>query len=163
MTRMAPANVPLTHIQAFVLGRLRDAGPMTSADFAGSRKVRSGDEWAKPVLNTLEARGLITFGRQGRRTLSTITDTGFELIRDLPPTPRRYEAMPDAEGVSDALTTARRYLAGSNTDWITIDEIANWMGPSTPLDAAEMEEARRIGEILTGRDLMPRDDTYDIS
>lgn len=158
MNRMAPTATDLTHIQGFVLGRLRDAGPMSSNDF---REARRGEldngstEWAKPVLNTLRDRGYATAEKSGRSQVFTITEAGRDAISDMGETPARLAAFPDRGGSSLCLWQARKWLHGADMSQVTLEEIRNGTSLTGELDAAEKAEMIRIGKLLTGRDLSP--------
>lgn len=158
MTRMAPTAAGLTLIQGFVLGRLRDAGPMSSNDF---REARRGEldngstEWAKPVLNSLRDRGYATSEKAGRSQVFTITPAGHDAIVDMPPTPARLIAFPDRDGSSLCLHRARRWLRDDDPAAVTLEDVRNGTGLTGDLDDAETAELVRIGRIITGRDLSP--------
>ena len=80
----------MTPIQTFVLGRLREQGPMRSLDFASARANEMGGghrEWAMRVLRRLEGKGLVRDTKSGRPTLFEITPEGRESIAGLPAVP----------------------------------------------------------------------------
>lgn len=153
MKRMPPTSADLTLIQAFVLGRLRDAGPMRGKDFAEARRGEMGNggsEWAKPILNKLRDLGYATSVKGGRSETFSITPAGLAAIADMPLTPARLAAFPDREGNSLCLVSASRWLKGAPPEEITPEAVRNGMSLTGDLDEAETREMERIAAILTG-------------
>lgn len=149
MIRHADTLTRLTHVRAFVLGRLRDRGPMASADFAEARRgeISGGSEWALPVLRTLERMGLASPGA-GRPRIYTITEAGRAEIAALPGTPRRLAAFPDANGSSACLSSVRQWHADTPIAKLDRQAIIDGMGLVEPLDSAETTEADRILRLM---------------
>lgn len=161
MSRFAPTAHRFTNIQGFVLGRLRDQGPMNSADFAEARRGEFDNgarEWAIGALRKLQEQGFAQSQKQGRSLVFSITDAGLAAIADLPNTPTHLCAMPDSEGQSVCRAMSMHKLRDTDPAEITFERIVNATPLREPLDAAEIAEIVRIGHEITGRDLTPQDD-----
>lgn len=152
--RHANTKSILSHLQVFVLGHVRDNGPLTSADFSNARRgeLPNGSEWAMNVLRALERHGLVFSAKCGNRTHFTITPSGRAEIADLGLVPGRLAAFPDREGKSVALASTRSWL-GPDPQELSIHSVINGMGIIEPLDAVEMAEATRILKILKAEKL----------
>lgn len=149
MTRHADTLTRLTHVRAFVLGRLRDHGPMASVDFADARRgeMSGRSEWALPILRALERLGLASSGA-GRPRIHTITKAGRAEIAALPETPRRMAAFPDENGSSLCLASARQWHARGPIEALDRQAVIDGMGLVEPLDRAEIAEADRILRLM---------------